>query len=354
MQSQLRELQLAEVQAAAVGKSDHYRSLRVRGDRGANEAQRAPQLEVKDQCPAAAELKQQGLPAAADPFDALPSQRIGKCLRAVGADGGWGPHLYRRDDFAADHALQASLGGFDFGKLRHPNLHKLHKLHNYLRRLTTGHYRAACDCVDCVGRVGCVGSFQQSRHPSISVNPASGLTRRAIVGFLIGKVDCFDACAAARARLAPVPVHAEQLNRLARWQLRSKTGPVLLQRGSKYAPDGGVQPGHLVAGETRGRRKRRQLSFPQDLIRESVPDAHDMALLGDRAFQLSRFRLDGAICRRASRMRCMTRSRSSERSDTMSLPIRRTRSMRRPASALTGGSNVFTMAGLGTRTDTIV
>src|SRR3989449_3720871 len=170
-------------------------------------------------------------------------------------------------------------------------LHKLHNLHNYLRRLTTGHYRAACDCV---GRVGCVGSFQQSRHPSISVNPASGLTRRAIVGFLIGIVDCFDACAAARARLAPVPVHAEQLNRLARWQLRSKTGPVLLQRGSKYAPDGGVQPGHLVAGETRGRRKRRQLSFPQDLIRESVPDAHDMALLGDRAFQLSRFRLDGA------------------------------------------------------------
>jgi len=86
VQSQLRELQLAEVQAAAVGKSDHYRSLRVRGDRGANEAQRAPQLEVKDQCPAAAELKQQGLPAAADPFDALPSQRIGKCLRAADGD----------------------------------------------------------------------------------------------------------------------------------------------------------------------------------------------------------------------------------------------------------------------------
>src|SRR5438552_10358067 len=89
VQSQLRELQLAKVQAAAVGKSDHHRSLRVRGDGGANEAQRAPQLEMKDQRPAAAEVKQQGLPPAADPFNALPSQRTGKCLRTVRPDGGW-------------------------------------------------------------------------------------------------------------------------------------------------------------------------------------------------------------------------------------------------------------------------
>src|SRR2546425_4181295 len=104
------------------------------------------------------------------------------------------------------------------------------------------------------GRTGKTGrtSFQQARHPSIGVNLASGLTGGTVVGFLIGIVDRLDACAAARARLARVPVPTEQLDRLARPQPRPQNGPVVPERGGKNAPGGGGQPGPPRPWETRG------------------------------------------------------------------------------------------------------